>query len=89
MNTFQGADDAQVLCLLTKISFLELIPGFRRFPGFPESYPTTRPGDLPSTHAGGQDDVSSKQTFSIWVTRITVSKPPLPLGDGDQGDQAQ
>ncbi len=61
MNTFKGVHDAQVLCLPSKYSFLELIPGL---PGSRQSCPSTPPRDLPSTHAAGQDDVSSKQTPS-------------------------
>ena len=49
---------ASVLCLPSENEFLELIPGFW------QSSPWTPPRDLPSTHAEGQDDVSSKQTPS-------------------------
>ena len=50
MSTFQGVHDAQVVCLLSNNTFLELIPD----PG------NSLARDLPSMHAGDQDDVGSK-----------------------------
>ena len=54
---FGGVHNAAVPCLSSKHRLLELVPGF---PGSCSS--TLR--HLPSTHAGGQDDVGSDKTPS-------------------------
>ena len=55
---------------------LELIPGIPGIPGNPRESPDQVSGaaarDLPSTHAGGQDDVSSKQTPSNQLRLIHI-----------------
>ena len=48
----------EVPCLCIGLPFLELIPGIELFG------PSTTDRDLTTTRAGGQDDVSSKQTPS-------------------------
>ncbi len=58
------------------LSFLELIPrsATRRYsaPDLPDRVSPTTVRDLPSTRAGGQDDVSSKQTLSNQHTGTPV-----------------
>ena len=63
----EGVGDAQVLCLPPKIAVWNSSPDPA---DSPESSPSNPPQDLPSTRAGGQDDVSSKQTpsnYKSWV----------------------
>ena len=61
---FWGGPWCSSIMRAIKNVFLEFIPGFCGSPGPPGSCPSTPPRDLPSTHARGQDDVSSKQTPS-------------------------
>jgi len=66
-------------CLQSKNSFLEFLPGF---PGPSRSRPSAPPRDLPSTRAGGQDDVSSKQTLSNYAfLEALIPQPchPIPM----------
>ena len=67
-----GPKSQKTYKLLSFFDDLELIPGIRGIPGIPGSCPQTPLRDLPSTRAGGQDDVSSTQTPSNEGTHFRI-----------------
>ena len=62
LSLLEGPDRKTHINSLCVFNYLEFIPGFR----LSGVIATVR--DLPSTRAGGQDDVSSEQTPSKYIT---------------------